>query len=143
MTWQHHEVRSAGAITLMRGGIPLQATYEIGIISTGKTWVFDRHFVRVVFSDGQISGAHKHSLRAALRDLRDALFALKIELFCVGLDLRWVESGLSVDTGWGYWEQQPKPVHIMNPIPCALSPDAALDAEIREAVAGMRIGFSR
>ena len=78
MTWQHHEVRSAGAITLLRGGIPLQATYEIGIISTGKTWVFDGHFVRVAFSDGQTSGTHKHSLRAALRELRDALFALKI-----------------------------------------------------------------
>ncbi|WP_150131875.1 hypothetical protein [Sphingomonas carotinifaciens] len=128
-----------------KDGVPLAATYEMGIVSTGRSRVFAGHFVGVTLPSGtEFSGEDEHSLRAALRKLDAHLGAVDLELRSVGLDPRFSESGLSVDTGWGYVPGEEGAVHMMDVPPereCSTSKDDDIDQLVRDAVKGMRIGI--
>ena len=140
MTWRHYETRSTGAVLVNKSGIPLAATYEMGIVSTGRSRVWAGHFVSVTLpSDTEFSGEDEHSLRAALRKLDAHFAAVDLELRCVGLDPEFSESGLSVDTGWGYVPGGDGAVHMMDAPSSRTDNGAKVDRLISEAVAAMRI----
>ena len=145
MEWRHYEVRASGATLIEDDGRTIAATYEMGIVSTGRSRVFAGHFIRVTLPSGtEFTGENEHSLRSALWRLASNLSAVDFQLCCAGLDPGWRESGLSVDTGWGYFVFYPEPVHMMSAVPDMVEPtDDTLDKEIRETVAGMRIDIRR
>jgi hypothetical protein len=141
MGWRHYEVRQSGDCEVARGDETFLARFDLGIVETGRTRVFAGHFVRFAFSDGkQITGEDEHSLRAALWRLARNLTPLGLTINCVGLDAEFTESGLSVDTGWGYWGPHSEPMHMMDPLPAQREQVNDLDGLIREAVDGMEIG---
>ena len=144
MRWRHYETREHGLVSALRHrGGAVAATYSIGTTSTGKNRVFAGHFVSVTLHDGDaFTGEDAHSLRRALRKVARQLSVMDTELTCAGLDPRWRESGLSVDTGWGYFDFYGAAVHMMDAVPPILSPnDPALNRMIREAIASMQIGL--
>lgn len=143
MEWRHYEVRDQGtALVLDKDGVAIDATYSLGLVSTGRSRVFAGYFVKLILATGtEFMGEDEHSLRPALWQLASSLSSVGLELRCSGLDQRWRESGLSVDTGWGYFMFYPEAVHMMAAVPEAVrSEGEALDREISEAVSNMRIG---
>ena len=146
MAWRHYEVRRRGHVyvddTYLRN---VQASYSLGIISTGKSRVFCGYYVTLVLASGtEFTGEDEHSLRSALLRLASNLSAVNLAITCSGLDPRWQESGLSENTGWGYFVFWPEAVHMMSPVPTAAEPLMNdLDRQISEAVAGLRIGLGR
>jgi hypothetical protein len=143
MGWRHYEARQSGdceatddqGVSLLR--------YDIGIVETGRSRVFAGHFVRVTLSSvEQVTCEDEHSLRAALSRLAWNLAPIGLTLNCVGLTAEFSESGLSVDSGWGYWGTLSEPIHMMAPPPSKHERGDDLDQIIRNAVDGMRIGLT-
>lgn len=143
MGWRHYEGRGRGDVALVNGeGACVPATYEHGLVLTGRSRVFAGYYVRVTLaSETEFTGEDEHSLRSALLRLASNLAAGKLILTCSGLDPRWRQSGLSENTGWGYLPFYPEAVHMMSPIPESVEHVDELDREIREAVSDMRIGL--
>lgn len=145
MAWRHYEVRHTGQVVLIdQTGGRITAEYESGLVATGKTKVFAGYFVRLTLPGGtEFLGEDEHSLRSALLRLASNMSAVRLTPQCAGLDPRWRESGLSENSGFGYFVFYPEPVHMMDPMPSKLEAgDGEIDAEIREAVEGMRIGLT-
>ena len=143
MAWRHYEARQSGECEVQNGPQDSLAQFEIGIVETGRTRVFAGHFVRLVLKDGeQITGEHEYSLRGALWRLARNIAPLGYVLNCAGISAEFNESGLSVDTGWGYWGHQKEPIHMMDPLPADAEDSGDLDQMIREAVEGMQIDIS-
>lgn len=145
MEWRHYEVRASGATLIEDDDRPIAATYEMGIVSTGRSRMFAGHFVRISLPSGtEFSGEDEHSLRAALRKLAFHLSVVNLQLRCAGLDARFEESGLSVDTGYGYAPFHDGAIHMMDPPPPLRgTEDQDIDGLIREVVAAIRIDFQR
>lgn len=143
MAWRHYEGRSTGDVpVVIEQGDTLSATYTTGIVSTGRTRVFAGYFVGLVLPSGtEFTGEDEHSLRRALRRLAANLSSVRIDLQCAGLDPRWQESGLSENSGYGYFTCYPEAVHMMAPVPQLPEPDAEIDRLIVETVNQMRIGW--
>ncbi len=144
MAWRHYEVRQSDDCEVRdEDGISL-LRFTMGIVETGKQRVFAGHFVRLIFANREpITGEDEHSLRAALWKLARNIEPLGLTLNCVGLSAKFNESGLSMDTGWGYWGPHTEPMHMMDPLPAEKGQDGDLDEMIREGVDGMRIGTRR
>lgn len=139
MDWRHYEVRQSDDCEIQAQDGTSMGRFTMGIVETGKQRVFAGHFVRLLLADRDpIIGEDEHSLRAALWRLARNIEPLGLTLNCVGLRAEFSESGLSVDTGWGYWGPHSEPMHMMDPVPTDEGRD--LDDLIREAVDGMRIG---
>ena len=139
MAWRHYEGRDKGTVAVLDAdSLPILTTYEHGIVSTGRT----RVFVRATLPSGtEFTGEDEHSVRSALLRLAFNLSAVNLTLKCSGLDPRWRESGLSENTGWGYFVFDPEVVHMMSPVPQTVGESHDLDREIMEAVSSMRIGW--
>ena len=141
MGWRHYEVRQSGDCEVLKDGEPSLVRFDIGIVETGRTRVFTGHFVRLSLADGrQITGEDERSLRAALWRLARNVTPLWLTINCVGLNAEFTESGLSVDTGWGYWGPHSEPMHMMDLLP-EREEGHDLDRLIKEAVDGMEIGI--
>lgn len=141
MGWRHYEVRQSGDCEVLRDGEPSLVRFDIGIVETGRTRAFAGHFVRLSLTDGrQITGEDERSLRAALWRLARNVTPLWLNINCVGLNAEFTESGLSVDTGWGYWGPHSEPMHMMDPLP-EREEEHDLDRLIKEAVHGMEISI--
>lgn len=141
MVWRHYETRQSGTCEVQATEGNELTRFNIGLVETGTTRVFAGHFVRLLFADHDpITGEDAHSLRAALRRLAHNIEPLGLTLNCAGLSPKFSESGLSVDTGWGYWGPRSEPIHMMDPMPPTEQTDD-LDDMIREAVDGLRIGI--
>lgn len=139
MEWRHYEARQSGDCEVVTRHEIESMRYDIGIVETGRSRVFAGHFVRLTLNDGkQITGEDAASLRGALWRLARNVTALDLRIDCVGLNADWNESGLSVDSGWGYWGHLNEPMHMMSPLPTGDD----LDDLIEEAVAGMRLGIN-
>ncbi|WP_156370166.1 hypothetical protein [Novosphingobium sp. Leaf2] len=144
MAWRHYEIRHSGQVELIgQTGKQITATFERGLVATGRTRVFAGYFVRLTLSSGtEFLGEDEHSLRSALLRLSSNISAVKLALCCSGVDPRWRESGLSENSGWGYFVFYPEAVDMMDPVPTTLEVDnAGVDEEIRKAVADIRIGL--
>lgn|GEM_PF-6788958 len=142
MDWKNYRARDQGECHIHVNGYRGSATFEMGIIDTGRQRVFAGHFVRLTMINGhQIIGEDEHSLRRALRHLAKILTPLGLVLDCAALHPAFSESGLSMNTGWGYWRQDSQPIHMMDPPPTARDRDDIAEI-ISEAVEGMRIGVN-
>lgn len=140
--WRHYQVHHFDACTVAGGGDERLLRCEMGIVETGRSRVFAGYFFRVALEDDeQITGEDGASMIAALRSLAHDLSARGLRLQCAGISAQWRESGLSRNTGWGYYGHQQQPIHMLAEMP---DDDAgeALDRAIREAVEGMRIGLA-
>lgn len=141
MEWRHYEVRQSDDCEVQGQDGTSMARFTMGIVETGKQRVFAGHFVRLLLADRDpITGEDEHSLRAALWRLARNIEPLGLTLNCVGLRAEFSESGLSLDTGWGYWGPHSEPMHMMDPV--SADEGQNLDDLIREAVDGMRIGVN-
>lgn len=143
MAWRNYEIRHSGDCEV-RGpdGISL-IRFNMGIVETGRTRVFAGYFVRLILCDRDpILGEDEHSLRASLWRLARNIEPLGLIISCVGLSGEFNESGLSMDTGWGYFGRHNEPMHMLDPVPSDNPPDEDVDETIRQAVRGMRIGIS-
>lgn len=143
MGWRHYEGRKKGNVLLLDGdGARIHATYEHGLVLTGRSRVFAGYYVCVTLpNETEFTGEDEHSLHSALLRLASNLAAGKLILTCSGLDPRWRQSGLSENTGWGYLPFYPEAVHMMSPIPESVEHVDELDREIREATSDMQIGL--
>jgi hypothetical protein len=143
MGWRHYETRQSDDCEAEGGQGRSLLRYDMGIVETGRSRVFAGHFVRLrLRNDEQITGEDEHSLRAALWRLARNIEPLGLILNCVGLRAEFSESGLSVDTGWGYWGSRSVPMHMMDPLPPVVECPDDLDRIIREAVDSMQINLS-
>lgn len=143
MAWRHYEVRGRGDVPVVDElGCTLSARYTTGLVSTGRSRVFAGYFVKLILPSGtEFAGEDEHSLRSALLRLASSMAAVRIDLQCAGLDPRWRESGLSENSGYGYFTFYREAVHMMEPVPAIRDDRDSLAEMIAEAVNGMRIGW--
>jgi hypothetical protein len=114
MDWKHYEARQSGRCHIDIAGNGEVADFELGLVETGRSRVFWGHYIKIVDLDGETwIGESPVSLRKALRALDDEVASAGGRLLCAGLHHRFSESGLSVDTGYGYLEGRDGPVHLM------------------------------
>lgn len=139
--WRHYESRHSGECTVSEEGEEKLVSYDLGIVETGRSRVFGGYFVQIVVSPTeQVTAEDEHSLIAALWRLARNASARGLHLHCAGLSGQWRESGLSENTGWGYFGRHQQPTWMMDELP-SRDQDDTLDRAIREAVEGMRIGL--
>jgi hypothetical protein len=142
MEWRHYEVRQSGDCQVSDGDVNRLVCCELGIVETGRTRVFAGYFLRVrLGGDEQITVEDDESMIAALWRLVRNLTARGLRLQCAGMSPQWRESGLSQNTGWGYYGPHQQPMHLMDDMP-EDGGDETLDRVIREAVDGIRIGMA-
>lgn len=141
--WRHYVARDTGECTVVRPeGDRERISYQLGIIETGSSRVFAGYFITVTMSeDEEITGEDSGSLVAALWRLARNVSARGLRLRCAGMSGQWRESGLSQNTGWGYFGRHQQPMHMMDLTPEGGGPDT-IDEMIREAVGSMKIGLA-
>lgn len=146
MIWKNYRPRRTGECHIDLNGEGILADFEMGIIETGRQRVFSGHFIKVLGPDGEEwLGEDASSMRAALRALDDDIGHDVGRLLCAGLLDGFHESGLSVDTGFGYIDGYPRAVHMMER-PRLLAMDEAAEAAstptgAAEVLASMREGM--
>ncbi len=134
MEWRHYEVRQSSDCQVSDENVNSLVCYDMGIVETGRTRVFAGYFVRVrLAGDEQITAEDDGSMIAALWRLARNLSARGLYLRCAGMSGQWRESGLSQNTGWGYFGPHQQPMHMLDDMPDD-GADEALDRAIREAV---------
>jgi hypothetical protein len=146
MTWCHYETRYEGTIPLRNDkAASAIAAYRYGITSTGRSRVFSGYFVQAVLLSGsEFTGEDKHSLCSALLQLASSLLAADLIITCSGLHPLWRESGLSRNTGWGYFGSRPEAVHMMSPVPPVVETwENGRERPTSEPVAGSWSGTER
>jgi len=143
MAWRHYEMRGTGeTLVLDETGLPVPASYTSGLILTDRTDAFTGYFVKLTLKTGiEFWGEHRRSLRLALKSLASNLDTVALRLRCSGVDPRWHESPLSMDSGWGYFDFYPEAIHMFAPVPQPVLLDDDLDRQITEAVEEMRFNF--
>jgi hypothetical protein len=140
--WRHYQTRQSGDCAVFDQGRERLVAVDMGIVETGRSRVFAGYFFRVRLADDeQITAEDGSSMIAALWRLARNLSARGLPLQCAGMSGQWRESGLSQNTGWGYFGPHQQPMHILDDMPEDGS-DETLDRVIREAVDGMRIGLA-
>lgn len=114
MIWKKHRARREGDCHVDLNGEDTIAEFEMGIIETGRQRVYSGHYIKVRGPEGeQWLGEDAASVRAALRALDEDIGHDGGRLLCAGLLDRFQESGLSVDTGYGYIDGYSRAVHMM------------------------------
>jgi hypothetical protein len=116
------------------------ARYEVGVVETGRSHVFIGYFVKItLWEDEEVVAEDCGSMLRALRSIVCNISPRGIRLNCVGLSGEWNQSGLSENTGWGYFGGEQRLMHMMEKMPAKA--DEPLDRMVTEAVEGMRIGL--
>lgn len=139
--WRHYETRQSGECTVFDQGDERLISYDMGIVETGRSRVFAGYFFRInLGGDEHIIGEDGGDMLPALWRLARNLSARGLRLQCVGMSGQWRQSGLSENTGWGYYGPHKQPMHMMDDMP-EDGTDEVLQRAIREAVDGMRIGL--
>jgi hypothetical protein len=114
MSWKKHRPRRDGECHIDLEGQDVIARFEMGIIETGRQRVSTGHFIKVYGPEGkEWLGEDASSMRAALRELDEIIGRDGGRLLCAGLHDGFFESGLSLDTGFGYIHHYPRAVHMM------------------------------
>lgn len=132
--WRHYQTRQSGDCAVFDQGRERLVAVDMGIVETGRSRVFAGYFFRVRLADNeQITAEDGGSMIAALWRLARNLSARGLHLQCAGMSGKWRESGLSQNTGWGYYGPQQQPMHMLDDMPPD-GADEALDRAIREAV---------
>lgn len=89
------------------------ARVEFGTVTTGRQAVWAGFYVRVEVGDREWLAEDPHSLRRALRGVEAELNKDDLWLQAFGLDPEWRESGLSANSGWGYYPDCDGAVHML------------------------------
>lgn len=140
--WRHYEARQSGECIVVDDTGTKLVRFDLGIVETGRSRVFAGYFITIRLGDDEnISGEDEGSLIAALWRLARNVSARGLRLRCAGLSGQFRESGLSENTGYGYFGRQQKPMHMMDGLPSDADDDV-IDRMIREAIEGMRIGLA-
>lgn len=140
--WRHYQTQQSGDCSVFDQGRERLVAVDMGIVETGRSRVFAGYFFRVRLADDeQITAEDGGSMIAALWRLARNLSARGLHLQCAGMSGKWRESGLSQNTGWGYYGPQQQPMHMLDDMP-EDGGDETLDRAIREAVDGMKIGLA-
>ena len=146
MTWKNYEPSSNGITCIVDGKNAVDVAFEMGAIVTGRSRVFHRYYCKIYIGDGStLAGEDPHNLRAAVLDLDSALKRKGMILLAAGTDDDWLESGLSQNSGWGYFSNAQGPSHIMSLPPLRhrdSENDEFVDRLIKEAIDGMTFGKS-
>lgn len=141
MTWLNYEPTQSGKTCIIDGDDAHDVQYELGTICTGRQRVFHRYYVKVELNDGSTAvGENPYNLRAAILDLDSKLKRKDRMLLAAGTDSDWLESGLSQNSGWGYFSNATEASHMMSLPPLRhrdSENDEFVDRSIREAVNGM------
>ncbi|MEP7350859.1 MAG: hypothetical protein ABI668_13050 [Sphingorhabdus sp.] len=141
MSWRNYEPSQTGKTCIIDGDSAHDVQFEMGTICTGRQRVFHRYYVKVYLSDGStVIGENPYNLRAAVLDLDGELKRRDAMLLAAGTDSDWLESGLSQNSGWGYFSNATEASHMMSLPPLRhrdSENDEFVDRIIREAVDGM------
>lgn len=114
MDWKNYRPRRTGECHMDLNGNGILAEFEMGITETGRQRVFSGHYIKVLGPEGEEwLGEDASSMRAALWALDEDIGHDGGRLLCAGLLGGFRESGLSVDTGYGYIDGYPRAVHMM------------------------------
>jgi len=114
MVWKKHRAHREGECHVNLNGEGIIAQFEMGIVETGRQRVYSGNYVKVIGPDGEEwLGEDASSMRDALRALDEDIGRDGGRLLCAGLVDGFYESGLSVDTGYGYIDGYPRAVHMM------------------------------
>lgn len=118
MAWEHFEKRASGECKAVRNadGTVVPGTYEMGIITTGKSRMFEGYFIYVRIENLEIIGKSKgncDSYRLALDDCNDRLDKEGLRLMVAGNAPTYSESALSGVSGYGYISGGRDPLGIM------------------------------
>ena len=141
MAWLNYEPSCTGKTCIIDGDNARDVEYQLGTICTGRSRVFHRYYAKVDLDDGStVIGENQFNLRAAVLDLDKKLKRRDMILLAAGTEPDWLESGLSENTGYGYFSGAKKASHIMS-LPPPRHRDAQndefVDRLIKEAVDGM------
>lgn len=114
MDWKNYQQRRTGECHIDLDGEGILAEFGMGIIETGRQRVFAGHYIKVLGPEGEEwLGEDASSMRAALRALDEDIGRDGGRLLCAGLYDGFQESGLSMDTGYGYLHGYRGAVHMM------------------------------
>jgi hypothetical protein len=115
VTWLNYEPSSTGKTCIIDADVARDVRYEIGTICTGRQRVFHRYYVKLDLADGStVIGEDQYNLRAAVLDLDSVLKRKGLLLLVAGTDADWCETGLSQNTGWGYFSNATEASHMMS-----------------------------
>lgn len=141
MAWLNYEPNYTGKTCIIDGDIARDVDYEMGTIHTGRQRVFHRYYVKILLADGStVIGKDPYNLRASVMDLDSALKRKSMFLLAAGTDTDWLESGLSQNSGWGYFSNAEEASHMMSLPPLRhrdSENDEFVERLIKEAVDGM------
>lgn len=139
--WQNYEPKMSGFALVTNGNREDRCAYEIGHIATGRQRVFHKFYAQIDLSDGStVVGVDPYNLRAAVLDLNSTLTRKGMVLVVAGTDPDWCETGLSHNSGWGYFSDATEASHIMSQPPLGhrdSENDEFVDRLVKEAVDGM------
>lgn len=126
MSWDHMRPTKEGRCVLSApDGTTALARFSLGTVETGRRRLF-RGYRLVVERDGEsFVGNDRHHMIEAVRDCARALEAEGLRLLVMGLSDSFAGSGLSANSGDGYWDDQPG--HMMDPAPHAGGLDVLLE----------------
>ena len=119
MSWEHFEVKFSGECQLqhMVETETFNATYEMGILTTGRQRVFwGYHQIVIELPDGRVVGKSKGysgSYSFALDNCNEALREAKLRLLVAGNAPTYSESAMSSGSGMGYVVGRQSAVGIM------------------------------
>ena len=89
---------------------------EYGVVYTGKTETFYGYFCHLTEpSGGEWLGEDRYSLREAIRAAGSSCADDGWTLHASGLSDDFSETGLSLNTGWGYYLDVPDAIHMLAP----------------------------
>lgn len=116
MRWKRDDVRAFGESALARFDDIQNCVWRLGTIVTGRQRVFHAYFVEIVTPAGETyRGEDRYGIVAALESLADKIAVHGWTLAVAGLASKWSESGLSFNSGYGWWDGYNQPVHMMDP----------------------------
>ena len=114
--WRRYHNRETGSCSVITEDGPIEAYFEVGTVTTGRSQVFVGTFVRVTTPDGQSHlSEDPYSYVKALAALDLHLFKSGWILNAIGTDSRFYQTGLTDGSTWGYHPDRDKAVHIFAP----------------------------
>lgn len=117
--WRRLQVRRSGECTFLVGDHKVAGTYDLGVVTTGRSRVYSGVFIEITAPDGGTYGADDpHSFVGALRALDKSLFIHGGWILdAVGLHPRFHQTGLTDGTEWGYYPGCSSAVVMLDPSP--------------------------
>lgn len=133
--WKHFEKRDAGECEIEIGGRTSTASYELGLVSTGRQRVHAGVELRIYGPDGsRWVGRDDWSPLEALRAAAALAQVDGVRLICSGLSAFFFQTGLSWGTPFGYYPWSDDPVQMMEPPEGPLTSDTRSSSNGRDSI---------